>query len=113
MDPRFGTLCHIALNRPNIVLKMSSKAGMVYFIIAKSAGGSTLWTDFKYIFFKKICKKLCAVCSEIPFGEGSCRAETSQIDLQLGSIHCFLYDTTFYWKKIGADFDMLGFKYCK
>ena len=31
MDPRFGTLSHITLNRPKIyyVLKISSKAGMV------------------------------------------------------------------------------------
>ena len=33
------------------VLKISSKAGMVHFVVVKSAGSSTLWTDFKY--FKK------------------------------------------------------------
>ena len=82
MDPRFGTLSHITLNRPKIyyVLKISSKAGMFRFVVVKSAGSSTLSTDFKY--FKK---NLCVVCSEIPFGEYSCRIETSQIDLQFGS----------------------------
>ena len=55
MDPRFGTLSHITLTQPKIyyVLKMSSKAGMVYFIVVKSAGSSTLWTDFKYLKKKK------------------------------------------------------------
>ena len=44
MDPRFGTLSHITLNRPKIyyVLKMSPKAGMVYFVVVKPAGSSTL-----------------------------------------------------------------------
>ena len=53
MDPRFGTLSHITLNRPKIyyVLKISSKAGMFHFVVVKSAGSSTLSTDFKY--FKK------------------------------------------------------------
>ena len=53
MDQRFGTLFHVTLNRPKIyyVLKMSSKAGMVHFVVVKSAGISTLRTDFKY--FKK------------------------------------------------------------
>ena len=51
MDPRFGTLSNIALNRPKIyyVLKMSSKAGMVHFVIVKSAASNTLSTDFKYL----------------------------------------------------------------
>ena len=30
---------------------MSSKSGMVHFVIVKSAGCTNLWTDFKY--FKK------------------------------------------------------------
>ena len=53
MDPRFGTLSHITLNRSKTyyVLKISSKAGMVHFVVVKSAGGTTLRTDFKY--FKK------------------------------------------------------------
>ena len=43
MDPRFGILSHITLNRPKIyVLKISSKAGMVHFVVVKSAGSSTL-----------------------------------------------------------------------
>ena len=91
---------------------MSSKAGMVHFVVVNSAESSTLWTDFKY-FKKEFIKKLCVVCSEIPFGEDSSRIEISQIDLQFGSIDCFLYGTTFYWKNFGADFNMLCFKYCK
>ena len=51
-DPRFGTLSQITLYWSKIyVLKMSSKAGMVHLVVVKSAGISTLWTDFKY--FKK------------------------------------------------------------
>ena len=34
---------------------------------------------------KRIYKKLCVVCLEIPFDEDLLRIETSQIDLQLGS----------------------------
>ena len=34
---------------------MSSKAGMVHFVVIKSAGSSTLQTNFKY--FKKNFKK--------------------------------------------------------
>ena len=33
--------------------------------------------------------------SEIPFGEDSGRIETSQTDVQFGSIDCFLYDRIF------------------
>ena len=55
---------------------------------------------------KRIYKKLCAVCSEIPFGEDSCCIKTSQIDLQFGS-------SDFLLKNFGADFYMLCFKYCK
>ena len=53
MEPRFGTLSHITLNRPKLyyVLKISSKAGMVHFVVVKSLESSTLWNDFKY--FKK------------------------------------------------------------
>ena len=32
------------------------------------------------------------------FFEDSYHMRTSQIDLQFGSIRCFLYDATFYWK---------------
>ena len=92
MEPRFGTLSHITLNRLKIyVSKMSSKAGMVHFVIVKSARSSTLSTDFKYLKKKRIRKKLYVVCSEIPFGEDSFRIETSQIDLQFGSIDYFLF----------------------
>ena len=43
MDPRFGTLSQITLYWSKIyVLKMSSKAGMVHFVVVKSAGSSTL-----------------------------------------------------------------------
>ena len=64
---------------------MSSKAGMVHFVVVKSAGSSTLGTDFKYLKKNRIHKKLCAAYSEIPFSEGSCRIETCQIDLQFES----------------------------
>ena len=62
MDPRFGTLSHITLNRPKIyyVLKISSKAGMVHFVVVKSAGSSTLWTDFKY-FKKEFIQIMCSL----------------------------------------------------
>ena len=42
--PKIWNLSHITLNRPKMyyVLKMSSKAGMVHFVVVKSAGISTL-----------------------------------------------------------------------
>ena len=87
MDPRFGILSHITLNRPKIyfVLKISSKAVMVHFVVVKSAGSSMLCKLVLNV-LKGIYKKLCVVCLEIPFGEDSCRIEISQIDLQFGSV---------------------------
>ena len=62
------------------VLKMSSKAGMVHFVVVKSAGRSTLWTDFKY--FKKEFENI--MCSMIRlFTEQNFRANFS--------ILCFKY----------------------
>ena len=93
MDPRFGTLSHITLNRPKIyyVLKISSKAGMVvHFAVLYSVQEVVLWTDFKY-FKKNLLKKLCLVCSEIPLGEESCRVETGQNDLQFVSVWLFFF----------------------
>ena len=46
---------------------------------------------------KRIYKKLCVVCSETPFGEDSCRIETSQIDLQFRIKRLF---TEKFWSKL-------------
>ena len=75
--------------------------------------GGTLWTDFKYLEKKRIYKKLCVVCSEIPFFEDSRRVENSQIDLHFGSVWLFSVWYDFLLKDFGADFNMLFFKYCK
>ena len=61
---------------------MSSKAGLVHFLIVKSAKVLHCELNLNVFLKKRIYKKLCAVCSEIPFGEDSCRIETCQIDLQ-------------------------------
>ena len=71
---------------------------MVHFVAVRSA-----FCELILNILKRIHKKLCVVCSEIPFGEDSCCIKTSQIYLQLD----------FLLKIFGANFDMLCFKYCK
>ena len=110
MGSRFGALSHITLNRPKIycVLKMSLKAGMVQFVVVKSAGSSNLWIlkVILNILKKSLQKIMCSLFGNtFRWGLVLYRDQSNWTAVWINWLFSVWYD--FLLNNFGADFNML------